>query len=329
MPDSPAISVSMLSHRYGGLQALRDVSFDVPPRCIFGLLGPNGGGKSTLFRLLATLLPIQAGQVGLLGYDVRRQPARVRRLLGVTFQSPSLDRKLSVRENLKHQGHLYGLWGAALSRRVEELLARFGLADRARDRVESLSGGLARRAEIAKGLLHQPRVLLLDEPSSGLDPAARADLWRMLRDLRDASGVVVLLTTHLMEEAERCDRLALLDRGRLVDHGAPHDLRASLGGECLILVSDQAPLLARQLFDRFQLASTIAGDQLRVQTENGRQWLGPLADAFAPSIRSISLARPTLEDVFVQRTGHRFWDPPAQPAAPPQAPPEIRQERRP
>jgi ABC-2 type transport system ATP-binding protein len=308
MEQPSAVSVAELSHRYGELLALADVSFEVRSPGIFGLLGPNGGGKSTLFRLLATLLPVQSGSVRVMGFDARRQPDAVRSVLGVTFQSASLDRKLSVRENLRHQGHLHGLWGAALRRRIDELLARLGLADRAGDRVESLSGGLARRVEVAKGLLHQPRVLLLDEPSSGLDPGARLDLWVQLRELRDNLGVVVLLTTHLMEEAERCDHLGILDKGRLVALGTPDGLRDSLGSQCLTLTSDNADLLSRELRARFQLESTVAGEELRVRTQEGRQWMATLLDSCAPLIRSIALARPTLEDVFVQRTGHRFLE---------------------
>ncbi len=199
MSLSAAISVRGLSHRYGSRQALDNLDFDVTSGEIFGLLGPNGGGKTTLFRILATLLPVQEGQVELLGLDVAREPEHVRTQIGVTFQSPSLDRKLTVRENLATQGALYGLSGSHLAGRIDTLLSRLGLADRARDRVESLSGGLARRVEIAKGLLHDPRVLLLDEPSTGLDPGARLDLWQYLRLLREEAGVTVLVTTHLME----------------------------------------------------------------------------------------------------------------------------------
>ncbi|HEY2894448.1 MAG TPA: ATP-binding cassette domain-containing protein, partial [Pirellulales bacterium] len=254
MSSTAAISVNGLSHWYGSRQALQDVIFDVPGGEIFGLLGPNGGGKTTLFRILATLLPIQQGMVQLLELDVAREPSRVRGLIGVTFQSPSLDRKLTVRENLVSQGYLYGLSGARLRNRIETLLDKLGLADRARDRAESLSGGLARRVEIAKGLLHQPQVLLLDEPSTGLDPGARLDLWRYLRLLRDESGVTVLVTTHLMEEAEHCHKLAILDSGRLVALGTSAQLRAQIGGDCLTIQTAVPEELARRIGERFQVA---------------------------------------------------------------------------
>jgi ABC-2 type transport system ATP-binding protein len=308
MNSTAAISVDQLAHRYGARPALDGISFQVAPGGIFGLLGPNGGGKTTLFRILSTLLPVQAGTVLILGHNVTARPALVRSEIGVTFQSPSLDRKLTVAENLKHQGHLYGLSGTRLRRRMDELLSRLGLSDRGRDRVESLSGGLARRVEIAKGLLHDPRVLLLDEPSTGLDPGARLDLWRLLRELRDDAAVTVLVTTHLMEEAERCERLAILDRGRLVALGTPDDLRNSIGGDCLTIQSPEPEALAPLIAERFGVRPQLIAGQLRIEIDRGHEFVGPLVDAFGPQIASIALGKPTLEDVFVQRTGHRFWN---------------------
>jgi ABC-2 type transport system ATP-binding protein len=308
MSATAAISVRGLCQSYGSRRALDSVDFDVAAGEIFGLLGPNGGGKTTLFRILATLLPVQTGAVRLLGLDVAAQPAFVRSAIGVTFQSPSLDRKLSVRENLRSQGYLYGLSGSRLSARIDALLARLGLADRARDRVESLSGGLARRVEIAKGLLHDPRVLLLDEPSTGLDPGARLDLWRYLHLLRQEGGVTVLVTTHLMEEAERCDRVAILESGRLVASGTPAELRQSIGGDCLTIQSAEPAGLARSIGTRFGVRTAVVGGQVRIEIENGHEFIGRLVEAFGPEISSVALGKPTLEDVFIERTGHRFWD---------------------
>lgn len=305
---SPAVDVSGVSFRYGDQPALDAVSFQIAPAVVFGLLGPNGGGKTTLFKLLSTLLPLQEGTIRLLGRDVRCQSSAVRRLIGVTFQAPSLDRKLSVFENLACHARLYGLTGASLNSRVSELLQRLGLTERARDKVESLSGGLARRVEIAKGLLHSPRLLLLDEPSTGLDPGARLDLWRYLASLRDDAGVTVIVTTHLMEEAERCDDLALLDRGRIVARGSPAELRRSLGGDCLTIRGPQPESLAADISGRFGVAVRQLGDELRIDAQTDHSLLGRVLDAFGPRIESVSLARPTLEDVFVERTGHRFWN---------------------
>jgi ABC-2 type transport system ATP-binding protein len=305
---SPAVDVSGVSFRYGDKPALDNVSFQVSPAVLFGLLGPNGGGKTTLFKLLSTLLPLQRGEIHLLGRDVRRQPAAVRRLIGVTFQAPSLDRKLSVFENLACHARLYGLTGPSLTTRVTELLDRLGLSERARDKVESLSGGLARRVEIAKGLLHSPRLLLLDEPSTGLDPGARLDLWRYLASLRDDAGVTVIVTTHLMEEAERCDDLALLDRGRIVARGSPAELRRSLGGDCLTIRGPEPESLAADISRQFGVSVRQLGGELRIDAQTDHSLLGRVLDAFGPRIEAVSLARPTLEDVFVERTGHRFWN---------------------
>ncbi len=308
MSSSAAISVKGLSHRYGSRPALDNLEFDVTGGEIFGLLGPNGGGKTTLFRILATLLPVQEGTIELLGLDVAREPARIRTQIGVTFQSPSLDRKLTVRENLATHGALYGLSGLHLAGRIDTLLSRLGLVDRARDRVESLSGGLARRVEIAKGLLHDPRVLLLDEPSTGLDPGARLDLWRYMRLLRDEAGVTVLVTTHLMEEAERCDSLGILDSGRLVALGTAEELRRSIGGDCITVQTAAPDVLARRISERFAVRARAVGGQVRIEVSEGPVFIGKLVEAFGPEIASVSLGKPTLEDVFVERTGHKFWD---------------------
>ncbi len=233
------ISVANISHRYGERLALDQLSFEVHRSEIFGLLGPNGGGKTTLFRLLSTLLPLQSGSANVVGFDLATQSQQIRTLIGVTFQSPSLDGKLTVQENLKHQAHLYGISGAPMRERIENALQHLGLTDRKHDLAESLSGGLKRRVEIAKGLLHAPQVLLLDEPSTGLDPGARHDLWKYLKQLQREDGVTILITTHLMEEAEQCDRLGILHQGELVALGTPDELRASVGGDCLTIHAEQ------------------------------------------------------------------------------------------
>jgi ABC-2 type transport system ATP-binding protein len=213
-----------------------------------------------------------------------------------------------VRENLATQGRLYGLSGEPLRLRIETLLSRLGLTDRSSDRVESLSGGLARRVEIAKGLLHDPRVLLLDEPSTGLDPGARLDLWRYLNLLREEAGVTALVTTHLMEEAERCDRLAILDSGKLVALGTPDELRRSIGGECLTIESPAPEDLSRRIAERFDVRPALVGSQIRLEVDRGHDFISQVLEAFGAEISSISLGKPTLEDVFVQRTGHKFWN---------------------
>lgn len=308
MPAEPAIDVRNLSHRYGERRALSSVSLTVERGEIFGLLGPNGGGKTTLFRLLTTLLPIREGAISILGNDVAANPSKSRRLFGVTFQSPSLDGKLTVRENLVHQSHLYGLFGGDMRSRIDELLTRLGIADRAGDRVDTLSGGLKRRVEIAKGLIHRPQLLLLDEPSTGLDPGARHDTWRYLVQLRNEQQTTILVTTHILEEAEHCDRIGILDRGELVALDTPENLRAEVGGDCLTIRTANPDQLAAKISERFHVAPKRVGEVLRVERDRGHELLRELVEEFPNEVTAVSLAKPTLEDVFIQRTGHRFWN---------------------
>ena len=301
------IEIEHITHRYGDRTALDDFSLEILRGEVFALLGPNGSGKTTLFRLLSTLIPPQSGKIEIAGCDLRVQTQRVRKMLGIVFQAPSVDRKLTVKENLTHQGHLYGLSGASLRAKQSELLDQLGLIDRQNDLVESLSGGLRRRVELAKGLLHDPQVVLLDEPSTGLDPGARADLWEYLFRLRDERGVTIALTTHLLEEAERADRLAILHAGKLVALGTPDELRAEVGGDSITLRSPDLDSLQKEIEDQFGHTALRLQDALRLELPAGHEWIAKLVEAFGPRITSITLAGPTLEDVFIDRTGHRFW----------------------
>lgn len=302
-----AIEIEDVAHDYGARRALDGLSFSVEPGEIFGLLGPNGGGKTTLFRILATLMAPTAGHTRVLGLDTVADPAAVRRKIGVVFQSPSLDRKLTVSENLLYQGALYGMPPRRAREQAAAMLRRVGLADRARERVEKLSGGLRRRVELAKGLLHAPQVLLLDEPSTGLDPGGRRDLWTYVREIRDQDGVTSLLTTHLMEEAEHCDRLAILDHGRLVALGTPAALRAEIGGDVLTLTTADPDTLSAGLFERFGLEAAVVDGKVRLEHNEGHVLIPQLVEAFPERIEAVAVGKPTLEDVFVKKTGHRFW----------------------
>src|SRR5215468_1165921 len=265
---SPVIAVCDLVHRYGDRTALNGVSFDVRPAELFGLLGPNGSGKTTMFRILSTLMIPIGGRALILGHDAAKDPSRLRREIGVVFQTQSIDLKLTAAENLRHQGHLYGLYGASLTKRISEILERVGLADRAREKAETFSGGMQRRLELAKGLLHGPRVLLLDEPTTGLDPGARRDVWQYLRILRDQERVTVLVTTHLMEEAERSDRVAILNQGKLVALGTPAELKQEIGGDVIVLESKTADTLALRIQSRFDVEARILGGQVRIEKEH-------------------------------------------------------------
>jgi len=302
----PVLIVEHLTHRYGERLALEDVTLQVRAGELFALLGPNGGGKTTLFRILATLMRPTSGRVRLFGDDVLAHPERVRWHLGIVFQSPSVDGKLTVWENLRHQGHLYGLWGLTLRRRIEAVLERLDLRDRAREPVERLSGGLRRRVEIAKALLHDPPLLLLDEPTAGLDVRARLDLWAYLRALREQRSLTIVFTTHYLDEGEPCDRVAILDRGRLVALDAPDALKAELGGDVIFIESHEPESLRAEIRARWGIEATLIDGALCLRHERGHEFLARLVEAFPGRILSFMVRRPTLEDVFIHRTGHRF-----------------------
>jgi ABC-2 type transport system ATP-binding protein len=313
----PVVQVENLRHAYGERVALDGVSFGVGRGEIFAFLGPNGSGKTTLFRILSTLLPAPPGAVRVLGHDASAERDAVRREIGVVFQSPSLDKQLTAAENLTHQGHLYGLRGGDLRRRVAEALAAVGLGERAGERVDRFSGGMRRRVEIAKGLLHRPRVLLMDEPSTGLDPAARIDLWRYLRQITardgaatpgDGGGVTVLLTTHLMEEADQASGLAVLDRGRLVACDTPAALKERIGGDVITVVSRQPEAVRAALRDRLGVGAELVGGVVRLERDRGHEFVPQLIEAAPGLVESVSVGKPTLEDVFIRLTGQRFAD---------------------
>lgn len=313
---APVVEVEDLSHAYGARRALDGVSFEVRAGELFGLVGPNGGGKTTLLHVLATLLEPTGGRARIHGFDVVDQRRRVRERIGVVFQQPGLDLQLTPRENLRHHGHLYGLRGAGLARRIDEGLAALGVDDRADERVKSLSGGLRRRVELAKGLLHEPDVVLLDEPTVGLDPGGRRELWRRLEGLSEARAVAVVVTTHLMDEAERCDRIGILDDGRLVAAGAPDALKGEIRGDVIALSTHRPDRLAAAIRERFGVAVAVVDGTVRIERDDGAAFVPRLAEAFPGEIRSITVGKPTLEDVFVDRTGHRFRDPAPREAAP-------------
>lgn len=307
LASAAVIAVQNVVHRYERRTALDGLSFDVRPAELFGLLGPNGSGKTTLFRILSTLMVPSGGRAVILGHDVATDPVGLRRKIGVVFQAQSIDIKLTAAENLLHQGHLYGLHGAVLKARIAEMLGRVGLADRAKEKAETFSGGMQRRLELAKGLLHRPSVLLLDEPTTGLDPGARRDLWQYLRILRDEEHVTVLVTTHLMEEAERCDRLAILNEGKLVALGTPIELKQEIGGDVITVDTSDAESLAQRIRERFFGDTQVLDGQVRLERKNGHRFITELVEAHPGEISAISVSKPSLEDVFIRRTGHKFW----------------------
>ena len=305
MIPPPALSVRDLAHAYDGTAALRGVSLDVAPGERVGLLGANGSGKTTLMRAVSTLLSPDAGTVTVGGADARRDPAAVRRRIGVVFQSPALDDALTVRESLALQAALAGLGRGEARARIDDLLGRLDLADRAGSRVGTLSGGLARRADLARGLLNRPALVLLDEPTGGLDPLARAALWDTLDGLRRDDASAQLVATHLMDEAERCDRVAILDAGRLVALGTPAALKGALGRDALWLDTDDAPALAAQLVAE-GLDARAAGGRVLVAAEDPGALLPALYAR--PDVRAAALKEPSMDDVFAAAVGGGVFD---------------------
>ncbi len=310
MDTSPIIEVKDLSHSYPqgfGRSALKKISFSVSKGEVFGLLGPNGGGKTTAFKILSTLLLPSQGSACLFGFDVRKDSNLVRSRIGVVFQSQSLDLKLTVEENLRHHGHLYGLIGSNLKTQIKITLKQLGLIGRKKDRIETLSGGLKRRVELAKALLHNPSLLLLDEPTAGLDPGVRRDLWEYLNSLRLKNGLTILLTTHLLDEAERCNRVGFLDEGRLVALDSPEKLKKKLGGEIIVVKTKDPKYLQKEIEDKFKIHGMIIDGTLRLERQRAHEFIAQLMDAFGGQVQTITLAHPTLEDVFIRETGHNFW----------------------
>lgn len=305
MPD-PVVQIDHLSFSYGDRRALDDLSLRVEAEEIFGFLGPNGSGKTTLFRILSTLITAPPGRVRLLGLDASENRDEIRRNIGVVFQSPSLDKQLTARENLLHQGHLYGLRGRDLEDRIEQALSAVGLLDRAGERVDRFSGGMRRRVEVAKCLLHRPRLLLLDEPSTGLDPAARIDLWRHLRRINSEDRVTILLTTHLMEEAERCTRLAIMEKGRLLACDSPAALKSRIGGDVITITTSRPAEVSAALRQRLGVEPQEVDSALRLERSNGHSFVPQIIEAAPGLVDSISIGKPTLEDVFIDLTGQRF-----------------------
>jgi ABC-2 type transport system ATP-binding protein len=301
-----AIEAEELCFSYGERKALDRVSFAIARGEFFGFLGPNGGGKTTLFKLLSTLAPIESGRAMVMGHDLAKDSREVRRRMGVVFQHPSVDAKLTVEENLRHHGHLYGLTGARLGRRCAAMLERFGLGARAGDLVETLSGGMRRRVELAKALVHEPDLMILDEPTAGLDPMARHEFMGLLGELRRHGGVTIVLTTHNMDEAERCDRIALLHRGRLVAIAPPAELKSRVGGDVIVIHGKNPEALRQKLSDRLKISASVVDGMVRIERPRGHELIGELVETFGGEIESLTFGKPTLEDVFVDLTGHKF-----------------------
>jgi ABC-2 type transport system ATP-binding protein len=305
---SPAIEVRDLVRRYGQIEAVRGVTFEVAAGETFGFLGPNGAGKSTTISMLCTLLRPSSGLGRVAGFDVVTQRAEVRKRIGLVFQDTTLDDYLTAQENLRFHAELYGVPRSETAPRIADVLTMVGLIERKDGLVRTFSGGMKRRLEIARGLLHSPRVLFLDEPTVGLDPQTRAHIWGYIEELRRREAITMFLTTHYMDEAEHCDRIAIIDEGRIVVEGTPEQLKASVGRDRVQITTDDSSAAMAALEQRFALEATLSEGTVTFYVPQGEVFVPRLFAELGLPIKSVSIARPTLDDVFMRYTGRTIRD---------------------
>ena len=303
-----AIEVHELVKRYGDVTAVAGIDFTVAPGEFFAFLGPNGAGKTTTINILCTLTRPTSGRARVASHDVVREPDRVRERIGIIFQDPSLDTQLTAWENLALHARVYGVPGTIWPRRAEQLLRLVDLWDRRHQLVRTFSGGMKRRLELVRGLLHRPEILFLDEPTLGLDPQSRRQIWSHLETLRRETGVTLFLTTHYLDEAEQCDRVAIIDHGRIIALDSPDRLRARVGRDIIVLVTVDNARAAAELRERYGLQPLVVDGTLRVEVEQGDTFIPELVRQLSVPIHSISLRRPSLDDVFLALTGRQIRD---------------------
>ena len=304
----PAVSVRGLVKRYGEVEAVRGIDFDVSAGETFGFLGPNGAGKTTTIGVLCTLVRPSAGQATVAGHDVARERDDVRRNIGLVFQDTTLDGYLTAEQNLRLHAELYGVPRGAVPGRMRQVLDMVGLWERRASRVQTFSGGMKRRLEIARGLLHSPRVLFLDEPTVGLDPQTRSSIWGYIRELKAREDITIFLTTHYMDEAEYCDRIAIMDRGQIVVLDTPEALKASVGRDRVQIATEDDAAAIAALGERFGLQATMAEGLVTIAVENGEAFVPRLFAELGVPIKSVSVSRPSLDDVFMSYTGTTIRD---------------------
>ena len=306
--DGPAVSVSGLVRRYGELEAVRGIDLTVDADETFGFLGPNGAGKSTTINILCTLIRPTAGSARVAGYDVVRERDEVRRNIGLVFQDTTLDGYLTAERNLRLHAELYGMPRSIVAPRVRDVLNMVGLWDRRNSKVSAFSGGMKRRLEIARGLLHSPRVLFLDEPTIGLDPQTRASIWSYIRELRNREHITIFMTTHYMDEAEYCDRIAIIDQGKIIALDTPQALKASIGKDRVQMHTEDDARALHALAEQFGITATMAEGAVTFAVEEGEQFIPKLFSDFPVAIRSVNVSRPSLDDVFMSYTGTTIRD---------------------
>jgi len=299
----PIIAAQALVKRYGTVEAVRGIDLAVAPGEIFGFLGPNGAGKSTTISILCTLVRPTAGYASVAGIDVTKDPGGVRARIGLVFQDPSLDEQLTARENLEFHAFVYDVPRALRKQRIADALAMVELTDRAGSLVRSFSGGMKRRLEIARGMLHSPEILFLDEPTLGLDPQTRRRIWDYLRELRRSVGITIFMTTHYMDEAEFCDRIAIIDLGRIVALGTPDELKARVGGDVITVATPDHTLTAAEIPRLFGVPAIIDDGTVRVEVPDGAAFVPRLVRELSQPVTGVTLRRPSLDDVFLKLTG--------------------------
>ena len=309
------VEVEHLAKSFGQLRAVEDVSFQVPEGELFAFLGPNGAGKTTTINMLCTLMAPTAGHATVNGYDVVTQRKDVRNSIGLVFQDPTLDEYLTAEQNLRFHAYAYRVPRQECERRLTELLELVELSDRRKSRVRTFSGGMKRRLEIARGLLHSPRVLFLDEPTLGLDPQTRRHIWDHILELRRQHGLTIFLTTHYMDEAEVADRISIIDRGHIIALDTPDRLKDSLGGDVVTIVAQDNAAAAEELRNRYDVSPVVEDGAISFNVPQGERFLPQLCGTFESPLVSVGVHRPTLDDVFLKMTGHAIREQEADPLA--------------
>ena len=304
----PIIKVQNLVKRFGALTAVHDVSFEVEEGTIFGFLGPNGAGKTTTINILCTLLLPTSGHASIAGYDCTREPSEVRKSIGIVFQDMTLDKDLTAYENLMFHAYLYNVKRTEMQKRIHDALNFVGLYERRNDLVKKFSGGMKRRIEVARGLIHRPRVLFLDEPTLGLDPQTRANLWEFIVGLPQKHNVTIFMTTHYMEEAEVCDRIAIIDNGNIIAMGTPEELKKTMGGDVIYIRTSDNTKAKLEIEKLFHVKVSEKDNELFLTSLRGDACIPEIIKALGETVQSVRLQRPTLNDVFLKMTGKEIRD---------------------